>query len=94
MPSGAVANWRGSSAVMVKVAKLNQDMRFDVPVIGVETIRIAAEARLRVIAVEAGKTLLLERDAIVDLANRSKISIVARQDLLAAMRTHSADNQP
>jgi len=63
---------------MVKVAKPKQDMRFDVPVIGVETIRIAAEARLRVIAVEAGKTLLLERDAIVDLANRSEISIVAR----------------
>ena len=68
----------GSSAVMVKVAKPNQDMRFDVPVMGVETIRIAAETRLRVIAVEAGKTLLLERNAIVDLANRSKISIVAR----------------
>jgi UDP-2,3-diacylglucosamine hydrolase len=67
-----------SGGVMVKVAKANQDMRFDVPVIGVETIRIAAEARLRVIAVEAEKTLLLERDAIVDLANRSKISIVAR----------------
>jgi UDP-2,3-diacylglucosamine hydrolase len=49
-----------------------------VPVMGVETIRIAAETRLRVIAVEAGKTLLLERNAIVDLANRSKISIVAR----------------
>jgi DUF1009 family protein len=64
-------------AIMIKVAKPNQDMRFDVPVIGVETIRIAAEARVRVIAVEAGKTLLLERDAIVDLANRSKISIVA-----------------
>jgi hypothetical protein len=63
---------------MVKVAKPNQDMRFDVPVIGVKTIRIAAEARLRVIAVEAGKTLLLDRDAIIDLANRSKISIVAR----------------
>jgi len=68
----------GSSAVMVKVAKPNQDMRFDVPVMGVETIRIAAETRLRVIAVEAGKTLLLERNAIVDLANRSKISVVAR----------------
>jgi DUF1009 family protein len=68
----------GSGAVMVKVAKPSQDMRFDVPVIGLETIRIAAEARLRVIAVEAGKTLLLERDAIVDLANRSKISIVGR----------------
>jgi DUF1009 family protein len=68
----------GSGAVMVKVAKPSQDMRFDVPVIGLETIGIAAEARLRVIAVEAGKTLLLERDAIVDLANRSKISIVGR----------------
>ena len=72
---GALAR---AGAVMVKVAKPNQDMRFDVPVIGLETIRICAEARMRVIAVEAGKTLLLERDAIVDLANRSKISIVAR----------------
>ena len=65
-------------AVMVKVAKPNQDMRFDIPVVGVETIRIAAEAKLRVIAVDAGKTLLLDRDAIVDLTNRSKISILAR----------------
>jgi UDP-2,3-diacylglucosamine hydrolase len=64
-------------AVMVKVSKPNQDMRFDVPVIGVETVRIAAESGVRVIAVEAGKTLLLERDAIVDIANRTKVSIVA-----------------
>jgi len=73
--SGALAR---EGAVMVKVAKPKQDMRFDVPVIGLETIRICTEARLRVIAVEAGKTLLLERDSIVDLANRAKISIVAR----------------
>ena len=65
-------------AVMVKVAKPNQDMRFDVPVIGVETIRIAAEAKLRVIAIESAKTLLLERDAIIDLANGANISIIAR----------------
>ncbi len=65
-------------AVMVKVAKSNQDMRFDAPVIGVETIRVAAEAKLRVIAVEAGKTLLLERKAIDDLAAHSKLSIIAR----------------
>ncbi len=63
---------------MVKVAKPNQDMRFDVPVIGIETIRVAAEAKLRVVAIEAGKTLLLEKDAIIDLAKREKISIVAR----------------
>ncbi|HEU0275081.1 MAG TPA: UDP-2,3-diacylglucosamine diphosphatase LpxI [Candidatus Udaeobacter sp.] len=72
---GALAR---ENAVMVKVAKPNQDMRFDVPVIGVETLRVAAEAKLRVIAVEAGKTLFLERDAITNLAGRSKISIVAR----------------
>ncbi len=64
--------------VMVKVTKPNQDMRFDVPVIGVETVRVAAESRLRIIAVEAGKTLLLERDAIIALANCSNISLVAR----------------
>lgn len=65
-------------AVMVKVSKPNQDMRFDVPVIGVETIRIAAESGVRVIAVEAGKTLLLERDAVIALANGSNMSVVAR----------------
>jgi UDP-2,3-diacylglucosamine hydrolase len=72
---GALAR---DGAVMVKVAKPNQDMRFDAPVIGVETIHVAAEAKLRVIAVEAGKTLLLEHNAIVDFAERSKISILAR----------------
>jgi UDP-2,3-diacylglucosamine hydrolase len=72
---GALAR---EGSVMVKVAKPNQDMRFDVPVIGVETVRVAVGAKLRVIAVEAGKTLLLERDTIVDLADRSRISIVAR----------------
>src|SRR3954453_8622377 len=58
-------------AVVIKVSKLNQDMRFDVPVIGVETIRVAAESGVRVIAVEAGKTLLLEHDAVMALANKS-----------------------
>ena len=73
---GALAR---KDAVMIKVPKPNQDVRFDVPVIGVETIRVAAEVKLRVIAVEAGRTLFLERDAIIELANRANISIVARQ---------------
>jgi DUF1009 family protein len=72
---GALA---GHGAVMVKVAKPGQDTRFDVPVIGVETIRTAADAKLRVVAMEAGKTLLLERDALLDFAKAAKISIFAR----------------
>jgi DUF1009 family protein len=65
-------------AVVIKVSKPNQDMRFDVPVIGVETVRIAAQSGVRVVAVEAGKTLLLERDAVIALANGSNVSVVAR----------------
>ncbi len=66
------------NAIVVKVTKPKQDMRFDVPVIGLETLRVAAEAKIRAIAVEAGCTLLLERAALVDLADRSKISLVGR----------------
>jgi len=65
-------------AIMVKVAKPNQDMRFDVPVVGAETIRVATDAGLRVIAVEAGKTLFLQPDEIADLASAASISIVGR----------------
>jgi DUF1009 family protein len=72
---GALAR---KGAVMVKVAKPNQDMRFDVPVVGVETLQTAGEVNLRIIAVEAGKTLLLEREAIIGLAERAGISIFAR----------------
>jgi UDP-2,3-diacylglucosamine hydrolase len=68
----------GKDAIMVKVAKPNQDMRFDVPVIGVETMGVAGAAHLRVIAIEAGRTLLLEKEALLRLAEGSNISIVAR----------------
>jgi DUF1009 family protein len=66
------------NATVVKVAKPNQDMRFDVPVIGVETMRIAEEVKVRVVALEAGKTLLLEKASVLETAERSKISIVGR----------------
>jgi UDP-2,3-diacylglucosamine hydrolase len=68
----------GGGAVMIKVAKPNQDMRFDVPVIGVETISIAAQARIRVIALEAGRTLLLEKDEVILAAQRARITVLGR----------------
>jgi UDP-2,3-diacylglucosamine hydrolase len=68
----------GKNAIMVKVAKPNQDMRFDVPVIGASTMEVAASAHVRVIAVETGRTLLLEKEALLEMATRSNISIVAR----------------
>jgi DUF1009 family protein len=66
-------------AVLVKVSKPNQDMRFDVPVIGIETIRVASDAKVRVIAVEAGRTLLLEKDALIGAAESGGISIVGQR---------------
>jgi DUF1009 family protein len=63
-------------AVVVKVAKVKQDLRFDVPVIGSETVRIGAASKVRVIAVEAGTTLLLEKEELIEEANRLNVSIV------------------
>jgi DUF1009 family protein len=62
-------------AVAVKVSKPNQDFRFDVPVIGCQTIEVAAEAGLKLIAIEAGKTLLLDRPAVETAANQYQVSI-------------------
>ncbi len=72
---GALAR---KGAIVVKVAKPNQDMRFDVPVIGAATIAIAAEAKVRCIAVEAGRTLLLEKEELLAAAAQSGVSVVAR----------------
>jgi UDP-2,3-diacylglucosamine hydrolase len=66
------------NAIVIKVTKPGQDRRFDMPVIGTETVRVAADAKVRAIAVEAGHTLLLEKAALVDLAERAKISLVGR----------------
>ena len=62
-------------AVMVKVSKPGQDLRFDVPVIGPITLQTAAEAGLAAIGVEAGKTLLLEKDKLCALASEHRITI-------------------
>ncbi len=62
-------------AIMIKVSKPNQDFRFDVPVIGPQTLETARAARLRAIAVEAGRTLLLEKETIFERAAEYRISI-------------------
>lgn len=68
------------NAVVVKVSKPNQDLRFDVPVIGVKTLETAAQAGVRLIAVEAGLTLLLDRTAVHAAADRAGISLCGLKD--------------
>jgi DUF1009 family protein len=65
---------------VVKIAKPNQDMRFDVPVIGVKTIEVMHAAGASCLAVDAGKCLLLDGQKIIDAANAMGITIVAEGD--------------
>ena len=65
------------SLTVVKVAKPNQDMRFDVPVIGAATIEAMKEAGATCLAIDAGKCLLLDGDAVIHAADASNISIAA-----------------
>ncbi len=71
--AGAIA----PGACAVKVAKPSQDPRFDVPTIGPGTIAVLAEAKIAVLAIEAGATVVLERDAVVREADAHGIAIVA-----------------
>ena len=62
---------------IVKVAKPNQDMRFDVPVIGLATIETMIRAGASCLSVEAGRTLLFDRESVLERANQAGIAIVA-----------------
>jgi hypothetical protein len=65
----------GPGTVVVKVSKPGQDLRFDVPAVGPDTIRVMAEARAAVLAIEAGKTLTFDRPLMLSEANRNKIVV-------------------
>jgi DUF1009 family protein len=69
-----------SGFVVVKVSKPDQDLRFDVPAVGVTTLRQLREAGGTVLAVEAGKTILLEKELLLRQAEEFGISMVALRD--------------
>jgi hypothetical protein len=62
---------------VVKIAKPNQDMRFDVPVVGVKTIEVMQAAGATCLALDAGKCLLLDGQKVIDVADAAEITIVA-----------------
>ena len=68
----------GSGTRVVKVAKPKQDMRFDVPVVGLPTIAAMTAAGATALSVDAGKTLMIDGDAIVRAADEAGIAIVGR----------------
>ncbi len=63
-------------AVVVKVSKPNQDMRFDVPAVGINTIKTMRQAGASCLAIEAGRTIIFDREQMVELADKFNISVV------------------
>lgn len=75
---GAPASTLERRLTVVKVAKPNQDMRFDVPVIGIRTIETMAQAGASCLSVEAGRTLLFDREALLKRATEAGICVVGK----------------
>jgi UDP-2,3-diacylglucosamine hydrolase len=75
---GRAGDLAGPGVTIVKVAKPGQDMRFDVPVVGMATIETMRAAGATALSVDAARTLMLDGDAIVKAANRAGIAIVGR----------------
>jgi DUF1009 family protein len=73
---GALAGEKGG-AVVVKVAKPNHDFRFDIPCVGARTIESCVTGKIAVLALEAGRTLLLDRDKVIAAADQHNIRLVA-----------------
>ncbi|OVE73540.1 hypothetical protein BVX94_03505 [bacterium B17] len=69
----------GAGAVVVKVAKSGHDMRFDIPVIGMNTMKLLKKIKASVLALEAGKAILLERDEIIREANGIGMTIIVTE---------------
>jgi len=67
---------KDGNAVAVKVAKEKHDLRFDIPCIGAQTLETCAAAKISVLALESGKTLILEEETCRRLADKNKISVV------------------
>lgn len=65
----------GKGAVVVKVCKPGQDLRFDLPAVGTGTIQAMAEVQAQVLALEAGKTLMFDREEMLALANQAGIAV-------------------
>ena len=72
---------RGEGGVLVKLAKPIQDLRIDLPAIGVRTIELMHENRITALVVEAGKAIMLDPQGILDAAHRLDIAIVAAEDV-------------
>ena len=75
---GRAGHLAGEGVTIIKVAKPNQDMRFDVPIVGLATIQAMRVAGAKVLSIDAGRTLIFDREAFFASANEADIAVVGR----------------
>jgi hypothetical protein len=75
---GRAGSLAGPGVRIIKVAKPEQDMRFDVPVVGLATVQAMRRAGANALSIDAGKTLMFEREAMLASADEAGIVIVGR----------------
>jgi DUF1009 family protein len=69
----------GPGAILVKVAKTGHDMRFDIPIIGTQTLKVLKKAKATAIALEAGRAIILDKQKVIEMADALDISIVVME---------------
>lgn len=74
----------GKGSVMIKVAKRDHDMRFDIPVFGEHTVKLCKKCGIRAVAFQAGRLVMIDRARVIELANRYGISLVGLDSGLPA----------
>ncbi len=68
---------RGKNAVVVKVAKPNQDKRFDIPAVGINTLKIMKKHGATVLALQEGETIIVDQEKMIEFANKNKMVVMA-----------------
>ena len=70
---------KGGRLTVIKVSRPDQDMRFDVPVVGLDTLQVLQECNVSALSLDAGTTLILDRESFIQEADRQKMTVVAEQ---------------
>ncbi len=81
----------GSGTVVIKCAKTSQDMRFDVPTIGLKTIEVMKEVKARVLALESGRSIIIDREEVLKKAEESRITVVGIPPLVGEVLEDSSE---
>ena len=68
---------KGGRLTVIKVSRPDQDMRFDVPVVGLDTLQVLQECNVSALSLDAGTTLILDRESFIQEADRQKMTVVA-----------------